>query len=117
MMSRTVRYFKLMYIVAGILMSREDVCETVDQIQIAPRVDVFEKLQPARVYRGVERLLAQRWRKGFDLFYLRRLRRRLQPLLDALSIWTIPSYLLDRSTQYISGKLIIDSNCDMIYSR
>lgn len=112
MMSRTVRYFKLIYIVAGILMSREDVCDTVDQIKIAPRVEVFNSLRPISVYRGFERALVLRWRKHFS-----GIKRRLKPVFEGFSIWTVPNYLLDFSTQYISNMLIMDSDCNMIYNR
>ncbi|KAI9587046.1 hypothetical protein GQX74_002893 [Glossina fuscipes] len=46
MISHTVRYFKLMYIVGGILVSNKEICETVDQIEIATRVQVRNKLIP-----------------------------------------------------------------------
>ncbi|KAM8710173.1 hypothetical protein ACLKA7_016896 [Drosophila subpalustris] len=48
MISHTVRVFKLMYIVAGILISNEEICDTVDRIQIAPRVEMKPELDGQR---------------------------------------------------------------------
>ncbi|XP_053956834.1 uncharacterized protein LOC128862303 [Anastrepha ludens] len=115
MMSRTFRYFKLMYIVAGILMSNEKVCQSVDQMQITPRVEVKKILKPQKVYKGVENV-SRNWFRSSYCFIVSRIKRRVSPLLSIFNIWTIPKYLVDCSTNYIN-KQFIGNDCDMIYNK
>ncbi|XP_037939880.1 uncharacterized protein LOC119673173 [Teleopsis dalmanni] len=120
MMSRTVRYFKMMYIVAGILLSNEEVCETVDQIQITPRVEVKDLAQPKKLQRKEEKVskTPKTWYQKMDVFLLLpKLKRVLTPMLGAFSIWTIPKLVLDYSSGYISKKFVLDGDCDMIYNK
>lgn len=37
---------KLMYIVTGVMMAKEDVCSTVDSVQLVPTVEVKDFLRP-----------------------------------------------------------------------
>ncbi|XP_017491177.1 PREDICTED: uncharacterized protein LOC108379343 [Rhagoletis zephyria] len=115
MMSRTFRYVKLIYIVAGILMSNEKVCESVDKMQITPRVEVKQILQPKKVYKGVEKA-SRNWFRSSYCFIVSRIKQRAAPLLSIFNIWTIPNYLVDCTTNFIS-KQFIGSDCDMIYNR
>ncbi|XP_067645488.1 uncharacterized protein [Eurosta solidaginis] len=115
MMSRTFRYFKLMYIVAGILMSNEKVCESVDKMQITPRVEVRQILQPKRVYKGVENV-SRNWLRSSYCFIVSRIKHRISPLLSIFNVWTIPNYLIACSTNFLS-KQFIGSDCDMIYNK
>ncbi|CAD7004159.1 uncharacterized protein LOC101457073 [Ceratitis capitata] len=114
MMSRTFRYVKLVYIVAGILMSNEKVCESVDKMQITPRVEVKEILQPKNVYKGVEKA-SKNWFRSSYCYIVNGIKRRITPLLSIFNIWTIPKYLLDYSANVIS-KQFIGSDCDLIYN-
>ncbi|XP_011212895.2 uncharacterized protein LOC105232771 [Bactrocera dorsalis] len=115
MMSRTFRYFKLMYIVAGILMSNEKVCESVDKMQITPRVEVKEILQPKKVYKGVEKA-SRNWFRSSYCYIVSGIKQRVSPLLSIFNIWTIPNYLVECSANFIS-KQFIGNDCDMIYNR
>ncbi|TDG53390.1 hypothetical protein AWZ03_000205 [Drosophila navojoa] len=148
MISHTVRVFKLMYIVAGILISNEEICDTVDRIQIAPRVEMKNELE----HRGSRRSLkedsgspqSKRRRKvsvtGLAGDVVRgvtskvtnqvtsRMGTRCSWLYDvphivaqwrklalSFTVWTIPNWLLEYTSSYISRKFFLNSDCDMIY--
>ncbi|XP_023293587.2 uncharacterized protein LOC111676832 isoform X1 [Lucilia cuprina] len=128
MMSRTVRfscrYFKLMYIVAGILLSNEDICETVDQIQIAPRVEMKEKFPLQQAAKKVQRLEIsenktspnQCWYHKLNVFrVVSSLKRRLRPQWSAFSLWTIPNYFIQCSSNLLCRTFVISSDCDVLY--
>ncbi|XP_075162097.1 uncharacterized protein LOC142234795 [Haematobia irritans] len=126
MMSRTVRYFKMMYIVAGILLSNEDICHTVDAMQISPRGEIKEKLQQHLV-RATQRSavkenikehppVKRRWLPRLSLSEMMdRIKNRIRPQWPAFNIWALPNYVIDFSTNLICRKLIINSDCDIIY--
>ncbi|KAH8339592.1 hypothetical protein KR067_000110 [Drosophila pandora] len=160
----SVRVFKMMYIVAGILISNAEICDTVDRIQIAPRVDLkpgFDQRssggsrsnspgfrsrthsrsssgfgsgledgspKPTRrrrvsvsgiaggVVRGVTSQVTKRM--GRRLGWLSDLRLILQQwrtLALSFTIWTIPNFFVECLTSYMTKKLLINSDCDMIY--
>ncbi|XP_065360675.1 uncharacterized protein LOC135954431 [Calliphora vicina] len=128
-MSRTVRfscyrYFKVIYIVAGILLSNEDICETVDQIQIAPRVEMKEKISHQQTTKKVQRLavsekksaLSSSWYHKFNVFrMLNRIKSRIRPQWSAFSVWTIPNYFIQCSSNLLYRTFVINSDCDLIY--
>ncbi|KAM7356692.1 uncharacterized protein ACRADG_002338 [Cochliomyia hominivorax] len=124
-MSRTVRYFKLIYIVAGILMSNADICETVDQIQITPRVDRKEKIQKQQQAKNNLQQLQITEKKSslrnflyrkFNIFQmLNRIKSRIRPQWSAFSIWTIPNFFIECSTNLLYRTFVINSDCDVIY--
>ncbi|XP_034483092.1 uncharacterized protein LOC117788434 [Drosophila innubila] len=145
MISHTVRVFKLMYIVAGILISNEEICDTVDRIQIAPRVEMKPELEQ----RGQRDLIlakadgspgSKRRRKvsvtglaggmvrGVTSQVTSRMSNRIswlhkvplvieqwRALALSFTIWTIPNILMDCTSSYIRKKFFINSDCDMIY--
>ncbi|XP_017842632.1 uncharacterized protein LOC108599931 [Drosophila busckii] len=145
MISHTVRVFKLMYIVAGILISNEEICDTVDRIQIAPRVEMKSPVDAnalqqraltdsdgspnskrkrkvsvsslaGDVVRGVTSTVTSRVGSRFG--WLDELRLRLQQwhaLALSFTVWTIPNLLLEYTSSYIGRKLFMNSDCDMIY--
>ncbi|XP_016971957.1 uncharacterized protein LOC108039450 [Drosophila rhopaloa] len=161
MISHTVRVFKMMYIVAGILISNAEICDTVDRIQIAPRVDLkpefdqkyltsggnspgsrsrthsrqnsgsgsgSEEGAPTKrrrvsvsgiaggVVRGVTSQVSKR--VGHRFVWLSDIRLILQQwrvLALSFNLWTIPNFLVQCLTSYMSKKLLINSDCDMIY--
>uniref|UniRef100_T1PIF0 Fe2+ transport protein n=1 Tax=Musca domestica TaxID=7370 RepID=T1PIF0_MUSDO len=132
MMSRTVRYFKLIYMAAGILMSNADICETVDSIQIAPRVEMKEKQQQQQLAKKKSRLAIEDkpsvekksangsggggWLPKLSLTNMvDRIKTRIRPHLPDFSLWALPSYVIDFSTNLICRKFIINSDCDVIY--
>lgn len=116
-----------MYIVAGILMSNADICETVDQIQIAPRVEMKEKvLQPANKKLSQQLEVAEKKRKSsslcnflynkFKIFQvLNSIKSRIRPQWSAFSIWTIPNFFIECSTNLLYRTFVINSDCDVIY--
>ncbi|XP_073835870.1 uncharacterized protein [Musca autumnalis] len=137
MMSRTVRYFKLIYMAAGILMSNADICETVDSIQIAPRVEMKEKNQQP-INKNQQLKKTSRYaiedkpevekksvgRGGGSTTWLLklslaemvdRIKSRIRPHLPGFSIWSLPNYVIDYSTNLLCRKFIINSDCDVIY--
>lgn len=138
-----------MYIVAGILISNEEICDTVDRIQIAPRVEMKNELEhrgsrrgalkedsdspkskrrrkvsvtglAGGVVRGVTSKVTSQVtsRMGNRCSWLNDL-----PLIVAqwrklalsFTVWTIPNWLLEYTSSYISRKFFINSDCDMIY--
>ncbi|KAH8373748.1 hypothetical protein KR009_007051, partial [Drosophila setifemur] len=159
------RVFKMMYIVAGILISNAEICDTVDRIQIAPRVDLKPEFdmralgnggsnsrsgsrsrthsrsnsgcgsgveegspRPTRrrrvsvsgiaggVVRGVTSQVTKR--VGHRLGWLSDLRLILQQwraLALSFNLWTIPNFCVSCITSYMSKKLLINSDCDLIY--
>ncbi|EDV50112.1 uncharacterized protein LOC6543859 [Drosophila erecta] len=158
MMSHTVRVFKMMYIVAGILISNAEICDTVDRIQIAPRVDLKPELcltsggnspgsrsrthsrqnsgsasaseegSPTKkrrvsvsgiaggVVRGVTSQVSKRVGHRFVwLSDIRLILKQWRLLALSFNLWTIPNFVLQCLTSYMSKKLLINSDCDMIY--
>ncbi|XP_064543369.1 uncharacterized protein LOC135431896 [Drosophila montana] len=155
MISHTVRVFKLMYIVAGILISNEEICDTVDRIQIAPRVEMKPEpeqrggggggvaARPERsdyspkskrrrkvsvtglaggMVRGVtSKVTSQvtsRIRMGTRctwLYSMPLILGQWRNLALSFTLWTIPNWLLEYTSSYISRKFFINSDCDMIY--
>jgi len=134
-----------MYIVAGILISNEEICDTVDRIQIAPRVEMKPELEQ----RGQRDLIltksdgspnSKRRRKvsvtglaggmvrGVTSQVTSRMSNRIswlhkvplvieqwRALALSFTIWTIPNILMDCTCSYIRKKFFINSDCDMIY--
>ncbi|XP_061395952.1 uncharacterized protein LOC133331585 [Musca vetustissima] len=119
MMSRTVRYFKLIYMAAGILMSNADICETVDSIQIAPRVEMKDKQQQQivkKTHRYAIEDAGDGWLPRLSLTEMvDRIKSRIRPHLPGFSLWTLPNIVIDYSTNLICRKFIINSDCDLIY--
>ncbi|XP_022232003.2 uncharacterized protein LOC111080602 [Drosophila obscura] len=165
MMSHTVRVFKMMYIVAGILISNAEICNTVDRIQIAPRVDLKPEWPEQRalnsagsrtgsrsgslsrsnsssssgsgeetgdrkrrgrrlsvsglaggVVRGVTSQVSKRVGQRFGWLYdMRLILQQWRALALGFNLWTIPNFLVECVTSYMSKKLLINSDCDMIY--
>ncbi|EDW68456.1 uncharacterized protein [Drosophila virilis] len=154
MISHTVRVFKLMYIVAGILISNEEICDTVDRIQIAPRVEMKPEpeqrgggiggiggvaTRPERdspkskrrrkvsvtglaggMVRGVTSKVTSQVtsRMGAHCSWLYNMPLILgqwRRLALSFTVWTIPNWLLEYTSSYISRKFFINSDCDMIY--
>ncbi|BFF99579.1 uncharacterized protein DMAD_07442 [Drosophila madeirensis] len=165
MMSHTVRVFKTMYIVAGILISNAEICDTVDRIQIAPRVDLKpaweqralgsggassgsrsrshsrsnsgsgsgsssgeesgERKRRRRVsvsglaggvVRGVTSQVTKRVGHRFGwLSDVRLILQQWRQLALSFNLWTIPNFVVECVTSYMSKKLLINSDCDMIY--
>ncbi|XP_013114933.1 uncharacterized protein LOC106092592 [Stomoxys calcitrans] len=125
MMSRTVRYFKMFYIVAGILLSNEDICHTVDAMHISPRVEVMEKLQkqtarkvqqPAIEDKAMPAKKVKTWlpRLSFSTM-MDRIKNRMRPQWPAINLWAFPNYVIEYSTNLLCRKFIINSDCDVIY--
>lgn len=112
---------------AGILLSNEEICETVDKIQIATRVEMKEKPNHQNAVKKVQRPdveqlskpttgLGKCWYRKFYMFdMLNRLKRRVRPQWRTFSLWTIPNYFIERSTNLLYRKFIINSDCDVIY--
>ncbi|XP_016934981.2 uncharacterized protein [Drosophila suzukii] len=163
MMSHTVRVFKMMYIVAGILISNAEICDTVDRIQIAPRVDLKPEFDqkyltsggnspgnrsrthsrqnsgsgsgsgsedgtPTKrrrvsvsgiaggVVRGVTSQVSKRVGHRFVwLSDIRLILKQWRVLALSFNLWTIPNFFVQCLTSYMSKKLLINSDCDMIY--
>ncbi|XP_030385062.1 uncharacterized protein LOC115632172 isoform X2 [Scaptodrosophila lebanonensis] len=144
-----------MYIVAGILMSNEEICDTVDRIQIAPRVEVKPEIEASKpskakqqraltaagagagagdtsvsrprkrigvialasriVRRATSRItrrLTWPWMHKYDV---RLVLKQWRTMSHAFDMWTIPNYLIEYTSSYISKKFFINSDCDMIY--
>uniref|UniRef100_A0A1A9X2V9 Uncharacterized protein n=1 Tax=Glossina brevipalpis TaxID=37001 RepID=A0A1A9X2V9_9MUSC len=127
MISHTVRYFKLMYIVAGILVSNKEICETVDQIEIAARVQMRDKLKPlpqppkklqhpTLISKGKLKVrIANCWFPNFDLFnILNGIKSRLSSYC-VINIWTLQEYVVENFINFLHKKIMINSDCDMIY--
>ncbi|XP_068142010.1 uncharacterized protein [Drosophila tropicalis] len=149
MISHTVRVFKLMYIVAGILISNEEICDTVDRIQIAPRVEMKPEFDQRRaltspssprdgeeqpssksskkrrvsvtglaggMVRGVTSQVTKRVGNRFGWLYdVRLILQQWRTLALSFNLWTIPNFLMECSTSYISKKFFLNSDCDLIY--
>ncbi|KAH8395657.1 hypothetical protein KR222_005778, partial [Zaprionus bogoriensis] len=144
------RVFKLMYIVAGILISNEEICDTVDRIQIAPRVEMKQQLELKRgqsgelqlsqqsgaggspsakrrrkvsvtglaggVVRGVTQQVTSRVSNRFSwLAKLPQVLAQWRALALSFTVWTIPNYLMEYTSSYISRKFLLNRDCDMIY--
>uniref|UniRef100_A0A1B0GCQ5 Uncharacterized protein n=1 Tax=Glossina morsitans morsitans TaxID=37546 RepID=A0A1B0GCQ5_GLOMM len=127
MISHTVRYFKLIYIVGGILVSNKEICETVDQIEIATRVQVRNKLiplphpakklqHPTSIGKGKLKVpITNCWSPNFDLFnILNGIKSRLSSYCT-INIWSLPEYVLECLINFLCTKIMINSDCDMIY--
>lgn len=133
------RYFKLVYIVAGILLSNDDICDTVDKIRIAPHVEIkekssnhqqqqFQSVSSSRASSpthraitsgdqkksyGVNKALDNCWFRKINIFHIaRKLRNNFRPYWRNFSVWTIPNYLLEYSTHLLYRKF---SDDDLIY--
>ncbi|XP_001352871.2 uncharacterized protein [Drosophila pseudoobscura] len=164
MFSHTVRVFKMMYIVAGILISNAEICDTVDRIQIAPRVDLKPEFEQRAltfggnsgsrsgsrsrshsrsnsgsssgeesgerkrgrrvsvtglaggVVRGVTSQVSKRVGHRFGWLYdVRLILQQWRSLALSFNLWTIPNFIVECVTSYMSKKLLINSDCDMIY--
>ncbi|EDV95644.1 uncharacterized protein LOC6558631 [Drosophila grimshawi] len=149
MISHTVRVFKLMYIVAGILISNEEICDTVDRIQIAPRVEMKPELEPERgqlqqrgekdsprskrrrkvsvtelaggVVRGVtskvtSKVITSRLGSRLSWVYdVPQILGKWRSLALSFTVWTIPNWLMEYTSSYISRKFFLNSDCDLIY--
>ena len=112
---------------AGILLSNEEICETVDKIQIATRVEMKEKPNHQNAVKKVQRPdveqlsktntgLGKCWYRKFVMFdMLNRLKRRVRPQWQTFSLWSIPNYFIECSTNLLYRKFIINSDCDVIY--
>lgn len=141
------RVFKLMYIVAGILISNEEICDTVDRIQIAPRVEMRQQLELKRgqsdgalaekkagspsskrrrrvsvtglaggVVRGVTNQVTSRVSNRFSwLSKLPQLLGQWRALAHSFTVWTIPNFVLEYTSGFISRRFFLNSDCDMIY--
>ncbi|KAH8408266.1 hypothetical protein KR215_001465, partial [Drosophila sulfurigaster] len=138
------RVFKLMYIVAGILISNEEICDTVDRIQIAPRVEMkrveLEQRDLTLTNKSDASPTTKRRRKvsvtglaggmvrGVTSQVTSRVSNRISwlqkvPLIIAqwralalsFTVWTIPNILMEYTSSYVSKKFFINSDCDMIY--
>lgn len=145
------RVFKLMYIVAGILISNEEICDTVDRIQIAPRVEMRQQPQlelkrgqsdgalgqkkagtgspsskrrrrvsvtglAGGMVRGVTNQVTSRVSNRFSwLSKLPQLLGQWRALAHSFTVWTIPNFLLEYTSGYISRRFFLNSDCDMIY--
>ncbi|KAH8365909.1 hypothetical protein KR093_007158 [Drosophila rubida] len=139
------RVFKLMYIVAGILISNEEICDTVDRIQIAPRVEM--KPEPEQrdqtlasgkadggspttkrrrkvsvtmlaggMVRGVTSQVTSRVSSRISwLHKVPLIIDQWRALALSFTVWTIPNILMEYTSSYISKKFFINSDCDMIY--
>ncbi|KAH8301991.1 hypothetical protein KR044_001603, partial [Drosophila immigrans] len=138
------RVFKLMYIVAGILISNEEICDTVDRIQIAPRVEMKPELEQrdltlakakadgspsskrrrkvsvtglaGGVVRGVTNQVTSRVSNRISwLHKVPLIIDQWRALALSFTVWTIPNILMEYTSSYISRKFFINSDCDMIY--
>ncbi|KAH8303537.1 hypothetical protein KR018_001724, partial [Drosophila ironensis] len=159
----SIRVFKMMYIVAGILISNAEICDTVDRIQIAPRVDLKPEFdqrslgssgslsgsrsrthsrsssgcgsgpedgspRPTRrrrlsvsgiaggVVRGVTSQVTKRVGRRLGwLSDLQLILKQWKALALSFNMWTIPNFFVECLTSYMSKKLLINSDCDLIY--
>lgn len=113
-----------MYIVAGILVSNEEICDTVDRIKIAPRVEMKEaayQYSTKKVHRleisGKKSAIRKRWYHKLNVFQLLfRIKSSIRLQWQALSIWTIPNFFIERSTNLLCRTFVISSYCDDIYN-
>lgn len=143
-----------MYIVAGILISNEEICDTVDRIQIAPRVEMRQHPQQQQlelkrgqsdgalgsrqkadaagstkrrrrvsvtglaggVVRGVTNQVTSRVSNRFSwLSKLPQLLGQWRSLAHSFTVWTIPNFVLEYTSGFISRRYFLNSDCDMIY--
>lgn len=139
-----------MYIVAGILISNEEICDTVDRIQIAPRVEMRQhQLQLKRgqsdgalgskqksdaagstkrrrrvsvtglaggMVRGVTNQVTSRVSNRFSwLSKLPQLLGQWRSLAHSFTVWTIPNFVLEYTSGFISRRFFLNRDCDMIY--
>jgi len=134
-----------MYIVAGILISNEEICDTVDRIQIAPRVEMKPELEQrgqrdlilakadgspsskrrrkvsvtglaGDVVRGVTSQVTNRMSNRISwLHKVPLVIQQWRALALSFTVWTIPNILMEYTSSYIRKKFFINSDCDMIY--
>lgn len=119
------RYFKLVYIAAGILMSNPEICETLDEIKISANVKVQRQKKPAN--KCLESSNTKVSKTASTITQLCKLHKyNLQYLIDGIkeSLATTFGHFnlaiafnlsLDYLSRVICNQLLINSDCDLIY--
>lgn len=108
-------------------MSNEDISETCTHLQIASnRTKVDKKQQqqqltnPRNMYRSVDQMSKEFLRK-IDIFGFGKIKHqvkyRILPVIYSFNRWTIPNYFIDCCTKKISNLFMLNSDCDVIYSK
>lgn len=109
-------------------MSNEAICETVDQIQIAPRLaqatELKERKQQPSTKNAAQSLemSAKRTalrRKWYQQLFLYRLLRSIHNLLwlrwRVFSVWSVFNYFVECTTCLLCRTFVINNDCDVIY--